>query len=163
VVGESTADALRARGTEADFIPDRASGAALGEALPDAAGARVLLVRASLAGADLPAALRARGALVDELTAYETVEGPASSAAALHASLSQPELAAIVFASGSAVRGFIKLGGRTDLPAITIGPRTTEIARGAGFTMVIEADEPNFRELAAAVSRAIPIEVRRDA
>jgi uroporphyrinogen III methyltransferase/synthase len=165
VVGDSTADALRARGAEADFVPEEANGASLGAALPDASGARVLLVRASLAGADLPAVLRSRGAFVDELTVYETVEGPAESLASLGSALSQPDLAAVVFASGSALRGFIKLGGRTDLPAVTIGPRTTAIAQEAGFAVVVEAASPNVRGLAAAVSRAIPIEVRghRDA
>lgn len=163
VVGESTADALRARGAEADFLPEEASGAALGATLPDPVGAHVLLVRASLGGADLPAALRARGALVEELTVYETVEGPADSAAALVSAVSLPDLAGVVFASGSAVRGYVKLGGRTDLPAVTIGPRTTAVAREAGFGIVVEAETPSVRDLAAAVVQAIPTEVRRDA
>jgi uroporphyrinogen-III synthase len=163
VVGTSTADALRARGVEADFVPEVANGAALGATLPDPDGARVLLVRASLGGADLPAALRARGALVEELTVYETVEGPAASAAGLLSAVSLPDLAAIVFASGSAVRGYIKLGGRTDRPAITIGPRTTAVARKFGFGVVVEAATPTVRDLAAAVVRAIPVEVREDA
>jgi uroporphyrinogen-III synthase len=163
VVGRATADALRARGAEADFVPVEASGAALGATLPEASGARVLLVRASLGGADLPAALRTRGSLVDELTVYETVEGPAASAAALVSAMSMRDLGAIVFASGSAVRGYIKLGGRTDVPAVAIGPRTSEMTREAGFTVVIQAATPSVRDLAAAVSRAIPIEIRRDA
>jgi uroporphyrinogen-III synthase len=77
--------------------------------------------------------------------------------------VSLPDLAAIVFASGSAVRGYTKLGGRTDLPAVTIGPRTTAVAREAGFSIVVEAATPNVRDLGAAVARASPIEVRRDA
>jgi uroporphyrinogen-III synthase len=163
VVGASTADALRARGVEADFVPEEANGTALGETLPGAEGARVLLVRASLGGADLPTALRARGAIVEELTAYETVEGPAAAAAGVMSAVSLPDLAAIVFASGSAVRGYVKLGGRTDLPAITIGPRTAAVARESGFGVVVEAATPNVRDLAAAVVRAIPVEVRKDA
>lgn len=163
VVGESTAGALRARGAEPDFVPREASGASLGAELPDASGARVLLVRASLGAADLPAVLRERGAFVQELMAYETVEAPAASAGALHSALSQPDLAAIIFASGSAVRGFIKLGGTTGLPAVTIGPRTTAVAREAGFRVAVEAVTPNVRELAAAVARAIPLDARRDA
>ena len=49
------------------------------------------------------------------------------------------------------------------LPAITIGRRTTDVAREAGFTVVAEAAEPGARQLADAVARAIPIEVGRDA
>ncbi len=162
-VGESTAKALRARGARADVVPAVANGASLGESLPDPAGARVLVVRASLAGADLPALLQKRGAIVEEITVYETVEGPDGSAEELHKALRPPGVAAVVFASGSAVRGFVKLGGQTDLPAITIGPRTTAVARDLGFTVVAEAVEPGVRQLAEAVVRAIPIEVGTDA
>ena len=162
-VGESTARALGAKGAEADFVPAVASGASLAEELPDPAGLSVLLVRASRADADLPAILRQRGATVEEITAYETIEGPDESAPDLHAALAQPGVAAVVFASGSAVRGFVALGGPTALPAITIGPRTTDVAREAGFTVVAEAAEPGARQLADAVARAIPIEVGRDA
>src|SRR5439155_9008377 len=135
-VGESTASALRAKGVSADIVPAEANGAALAKALPDPAGARVLLVRASLADPDLPAGLRGRGALVEEITAYETVEGPAESAEDLRQALQQADLAAVVFASGSAVRGFMKLGGPTNIPAVTIGPHTSAVARDSGFNRV---------------------------
>lgn len=162
-VGASTAKALRAKGIEAELVPAEASGAAIAEALPDAAGARVLLVRASLADQDLPLALRARGALVEEVTAYETVEGPEESREALGEAMSDPNLAGVVFASGSAVRGFVKLGGPATLPAITIGPRTSAVARAQGFTVAAEAKRPDVEQLADAVERAIAIEVGRDA
>jgi len=162
-VGESTAKALRAKGATADLVPAVAGGASLGEALPDAGGAHVLVVRASLADADLPARLRKRGAIVDEITVYETIEAPAGSAERLREALRLPGVAAVVFASGSAVRGFVKLGGPTDLPAVTIGPRTSAVARDMGLTVVAEAAEPRVRQLADAVAGAIPIEVGRDA
>ena len=155
-VGESTAAALRAKGVEVDLVPAEANSTALAEALPDPSGARILLVRASHADPDLPTRLRERGARVDEVTAYQTVEGPAESADDLHQALQQPDLAAVVFASGSAVRGFAKLGGSTALPAITIGPRTTAVARDAGFNVVAESPGPSVHQLAAAVTRAIP-------
>jgi uroporphyrinogen-III synthase len=155
-VGQSTAQALRARGVDADLVPAESNGAALAEALPDPRGTRVLLVRASLADPDLPAALRRRGAEVVEVTAYETVEAPDESYGALHRALSQPDVSAIVFASGSAVRGFVKLGGSTGLPAITIGPRTTAVAREKGFAVAAEAAAAHVRALGDAVERAIP-------
>jgi len=161
-VGQATAGALRARGVEPDLVPPESSGAALASALPDAAGRRVLLVRASAADPDLPDGLRRRGASVTEITAYETVEGPGDSAAPLRKALARPDIAAVVFASGSAVRGFIKLGGGNSLPAVTIGPRTTSAARAAGFTVVAEAASPEIEQLAAAVERAIPVEVGSD-
>jgi uroporphyrinogen-III synthase len=161
-VGQATAGALRAKGVEADFVPPESSGAVLASALPDPQGMRVLLVRASAADPDLLAGLRKRGAFVTEIAAYETVEGPSESAAPLRHALARQDLAAIVFASGSAVRGFIKLGGGNSLPAVTIGPRTTSAARAAGFTVVAEAASPNIDKLAAAVERAIPVEVGSD-
>ena len=155
-VGESTANALRARGVNVDLVPPESNGAGLAEALPDPSGARILVVRASLANPDLPAGLRRRGALVDELTTYETVEGPAESAQDLREALRQPDMAAVVFASGSAVRGFMKLGGAANLPAITIGPRTSAVARETGFNVVAEAAGTSIQQLAAAVTKAIP-------
>ncbi len=155
-VGEATARALRSRGAVVDLVPEEANGAALAKALPDPAGARVLLVRASLADPDLPAALRKRGAQVEEVVAYETIEGPAGSADELRRALERPDLAAVVFASGSAVRGFTRLGGGTNVPAVTIGPRTSAVARDAGFTVVAEAEGRSVQELAAAVTGAIP-------
>jgi uroporphyrinogen-III synthase len=162
-VGQATARALQARGIEVELVPAEANGLAIAAALPDPGGKRVLLVRGALAGGDLPDALRRRGVLVQEVTTYQTIEGPAASAAPLRAALAQRDLAAVVFASGSAVRGYLKLGGRSDLPAITIGPRTTAVARQAGFTVLAEADGQNAAELADATERAIPIEVKRDA
>lgn len=162
-VGESTANALHGRGVAPDLVPDEANGDALAEAIPDPMGARILLVRASLAEPGLPAGLRARGAEVEEVTAYETIEGPAESADLLHRALQEPDLGAVVFASGSAVRGFIKLGGPKQLPAITIGPRTSAAAKVAGFSVAAEAVGPSVRQLADAVERAIPVEVGKDA
>jgi uroporphyrinogen-III synthase len=162
-VGQSTAKALRRRGVEADLIPAESNGATLGEALPHPKGARVLLVRASLADPDLPATLRRRGAQVAEVTAYQTIEGPDESREELRRALSEPDLVAVVFASGSAVRGFVKLGGTTDLLAITIGPRTSAVARLTGFRVAAEAAVPDVHALADAIERAIPTKVGNDA
>ena len=162
-VGQATARALRARGVEPALVPDEANGLALANALPDVHGKQVLLVRASAAAADLPERLRERGAVVDELAAYITVEGPPSATEPLRAALADPDLAAIVFASGSAVRGYIALGGTTSLPAITIGPRTTVVARKLGFRIAAEAERQSAEALAAAVVGAIPVEERNSA
>src|SRR5207245_7159205 len=120
------------------LVPADPNGSALADALPDPGGTRVLLVRASLADPDLPAGLRKRGALVDEDTAYETVEGPAESAEQLRQALRQPDIAAVVLASGSAVRGFRTLGGPTSLPARTVGPRTAAAGRRGGLQLAAD-------------------------
>jgi len=163
VVGEKTAAALRARGIQPAHIPLRSNAAALAESLPDVKGKRIALVRASAGGSDLPDALRRRGATVEEITAYATIEGPLSSAGPLRAALADPALAAVVFASGSAVRGYIALGGTNQLPAVTIGPRTTARARELGFEVIAEAETQSAEELAAAVARAIPLKETKHA
>ena len=162
-VGPETARALRARGVEPAHVPGRADGADLGDTLPDVDGKRIALVRASAAGEDLPDRLRGRGATVEEVTAYRTVEGPPSSAELLRTALADPELGAVVFASGSAVRGFLGLGGSKRVPAITIGPRTTSSARGRGFVVIAQADAQSVSGLADAVVHALPVEIKKGA
>ena len=162
-VGEATARALRAAGVEPALVPDEANGLALANALPDVHSKRVLLVRAAAADSDLPKRLRERGAAVDDLAAYRTVEGPASSTESLKSALGDADLAAVVFASGSAVRGFLALGGSTAWPAVTIGPRTTKVARQLGFRVSAEAARQSAEGLVAAVLGAIPVEERNSA
>jgi len=123
----------------------------------------VALVRASAAGSELPEVLRSRGANVEEITAYATIEGPPTSAEHLTAALADPGLAVVVFASGSAVRGYIALGGTNDVPAVTIGPRTTASAREHGFQVIAEANDQRDEELASAVARAIPLKETKHA
>jgi uroporphyrinogen III methyltransferase/synthase len=126
-------------------------------------GKRIALVRASAAGTDLPDRLRERGAIVDEVTAYRTVEGPAASAEKLRVALIDQDLGAIVFASGSAVRGFVDLGGDARPPAITIGPHTTAEARENGFEVIAEAVTQSASGVVEAVVRALPLEVENNA
>jgi uroporphyrinogen-III synthase len=126
-------------------------------------GKRIALVRASAAGTDLPGRLRARGGIVDEVTAYRTVEGPAASAEKLRVALIDQDLGAIVFASGSAVRGFVDLGGDARPPAITIGPHTTAEARENGFEVIAEAVTQSASGVVEAVVRALPLEVENNA
>lgn len=162
-VGEATARALEARGVRADLVPRATNGSAIAAAIPEPDGRRALLARADAADEDLPRLLRERGADVIELTGYRTVEAPAGSAAALSQALTDVDLAAIVFASGSAVRGFLGLGGTPALPAVTIGPRTTAVARKLGFAVAGEATKQTTLGLADAVAGAIPLEVKRNA
>jgi uroporphyrinogen-III synthase len=162
-VGEATASALETRGVHADVVPRVSNAAGIAAAIPEPEGQRILLARADAAAEDLPRLLRERGAEVVELTVYRTVEAPAGSAAALAEAITDADLAAIVFASGSAVRGFLGLGGTPALPAITIGPRTTAVARELGFTIAGEAAKQTTLGLADAVVRAIPPEVKTNA
>jgi uroporphyrinogen-III synthase len=159
-VGPRTAAALSGRGVTVSAVPEvnrAANIAAAIAAVQPLPGLRVLLARADAAAPDLPLGLRAGGALVDELEVYRTVEGPESSRRALNTALADSDLAAVIFASGSAVRGLRRLAAADvrSLPAVTIGPATSEVARREGFQVAAEADRPSLEGLVVAVRVAL--------
>ena len=160
-VGAATAEALAARGAPASFVPSRTTGMGIGDELPFAPGERVLLARADAANGALPARLRARGAVVDEVAAYHTVEAPESARRPLQALFATGGVDAIVFASGSAIRGLIDLLGPVErraalgIPACCIGPTTAAAARQAGFVGVVEASTQSSAALADLVAGVV--------
>ena len=156
-VGPRTAAVLREGGIEPSFVPDEGTGLALANGLGDVAGVRVLLARALDAATDLPDALRSRDAIVEDVIAYETEEGPEASREPLGIELFQG-LAAAVFTSGSTVRGFARLAGEPAVVlkgaiAVAIGPATAEVARAAGLDPWI-ADGRTPEAIATALEEA---------
>ena len=155
-VGAATSAAVARGGGVATFTPNVARAAALADELPITPGAQVLLIRGQLADARLAGRLRGRGAVVHEVLAYRTIEGPVSSATALRDAV-RSGLAGLVFTSGSTVRGLLALleaadrPAILDLPAFCIGPSTASVARGAGFARVHEAPSPDTAALANVV------------
>lgn len=167
-IGVATRRVLEDAGFEVDLQPSRASGTAIAEELPVGPGSRVLLLRADLADGDLPMALRARGAEVDDVIAYRTVEAPVTSRAPLREAMEAGPLEAVVFTSGSTVRGLLALASAdvldvTSIPAICIGPETAAAARRAGFHVLAEAPMRDAVTLAATTVAALaaqPQEIR---
>jgi uroporphyrinogen-III synthase len=163
-VGPATARALAAHGAVVAVQPPDATGASLAQALQgvgELAGCRVLLPRASAATAELPGVLRASGAEVHEVVAYRTVEAPVSSRGLLAAALSDPGLAAVVVASGSAVRGLLRLAAAPGLPVgsvamvrglpfVSMGPATSREVRRLDLRLAAQAATPTVEALAAA-------------
>ncbi|MGI8998771.1 MAG: uroporphyrinogen-III synthase [Candidatus Limnocylindria bacterium] len=145
-VGPATADTLAEAGMRVDHVPDEYLTVAIADGLGDLTGRRVVLARADAATPDLRDALVAHGALVEEVVAYRTIEGPASSRDSLHAALQQ-ELDGIAFTSGSTVRGLTRLASALDrgrarrVPAFCIGPVTAGEARKSGFHIAAIAPE----------------------
>lgn len=159
-IGRATADALGAGGIEVAFVPVRASSEAMGLDLPLVPGERVLVVRGNLAGSRLAAMLRSRGAVVDDVVAYRTVEAPEASRLMLREALTEGPIGAILLASGSAARGLLALA-RLErievraIPAICIGPETARVARDAGLNVVAVAPTPDLQLLAETVAAAL--------
>jgi uroporphyrinogen-III synthase len=140
-VGPVTADAVRALGVEPAFVAARAS-EDIARGLGPLAGTRVLLPQADIADPRLADELRERGATVDAVVAYRTIQVEPASWGVLPMRLAD----AIVLASGSAARGlaaiaasFEGLGASTVL--VCIGPRTAAVAREVGLPVGLVADE----------------------
>jgi uroporphyrinogen-III synthase len=158
-VGPVTARELARLGVSAEAVPERARGVEVAGAMARVhplAGRRVLLARASAASGDLPAVLKDAGALVEELAVYQTVEGPESSRRPLNLALAEDTLRTVVFASGSAVRGLLKLAERDPrrLLAVTIGPATTAVASEHGFRVAAESERASVEGLLEVIGSA---------
>jgi len=161
-VGPVTAAALTAEGVPVAAVPRPYLTTAIAAVLGEVAGRRVLLPRADAASPDLSALLRARGAVVDEVVAYHTLEGPEESRAPL-ARLLAAGVDAVIFTSGSTVRGFARL---VDDPAARlagvsiacIGPVTARAVEDLGLTPAVVAAEHTAEGLLAALRR---VELRK--
>jgi hydroxymethylbilane synthase len=168
-VGATTAKALHERGVRVDAVPASARGDAIPGAmakLGSLRGSRVLLARADAADKALPQKLIKMGARVDDVVAYRTMTAPDASRRALADALADGDVEAILFASGSAIRGTVELAGKDAdraraLCAITIGPKTSSVARELGFNLAAEAESQDGTGLRAALRRAFDEEVER--
>jgi uroporphyrinogen III methyltransferase/synthase len=136
-VGPGTAEALRAHGIEPELVPKTSTQEGLLAEFPRPPG-RVLVA----------AARGARRTLIDGLGAdfvplYDT---------ALVRPAAVPQGDVVLLASGSAARSFAALG--TGVPAATIGPQTTRIAKSLGLRVVAEAPTHDLDGLVEAVRLA---------
>jgi uroporphyrinogen III methyltransferase/synthase len=164
VIGPATAAALRERGIVPDAMPSEHRGEALADAVTEAhpnelSGARVLLVRATVARDALPNLLRERGAHVDVVPAYLTTGAAPEVSAKLAETLKAGELDAVTFTSSSTVEHTVAaLGERaTELLArstvASIGPITTDTARRLGVRVDVTASKYTTAGLVAALEQ----------
>lgn len=160
-IGPATADALRERGIMPDFIPDRyvAEGVVEGLLAREAGnltGMRMLLPRAAKAREVLPEELGRAGALLDVISAYETVPAASRKDEVLDR-LNEGTLDCVTFGSSSTVENFLEL-----IPAATlkehsatrlaaIGPVTAETLRKNGLEPHIQPEEYTIPALVEAV------------
>ncbi len=140
-IGSATSSTLEHEGVEVAFRPSRSTGRSMAAELPLQAGDRVLVVSGDLADGELVDGLRARGAGVDDVVAYRTHEAPPTSRHLLREAIAEGPIHAVVFTSGSTVRGLVALAESDHLdvasiPAVCIGPETARVAASAGFRVI---------------------------
>ncbi|MEX0868551.1 MAG: uroporphyrinogen-III synthase [Nitriliruptoraceae bacterium] len=153
-VGPGTAASLEATaGFAPDVIPDVATTAALGAAVPAGTG-RALLPRADIANPVLSARLREKGYDPDEVTAYRT-RAPEALSAETSDALRAGAIDFVVLASSSTARHFASLApDGWQAQVVSIGPVTTATCREHGFEVAAEASPHDLDGLVAAVVAA---------
>jgi uroporphyrinogen-III synthase len=160
-VGPATAKEVHAAGLAVTLMPESAVAESLAAALAEKTrGKRVLLARAAVARDVIPDALRATGAVVDVVDAYCNVL-PAAAPELLGAALEQ-HIVAATFTSSSSVTHLAQAAQIAGIafpfvgvPAISIGPITTDTLREVGWPPAAEADPHDVSGLIAAVVDAL--------
>jgi uroporphyrinogen-III synthase len=157
-VGESTAEALRMAGLPVSFVPKNYVAESLIEDLPgNWSGKRVLLARAAQARDVIPDALRSAGATVDVVDAYRNVL-PADAPERLRRALAE-KIDAATFTSSSSVTHLAQAAEQAGIPfpfpqvpAISIGPITSQTLREHNWSPSAEANPHDIPGLIAAVA-----------
>jgi len=155
-VGSGTARAVAARGAHVDFVPSEFLGEQLGREIGEVRGRRVLFPKAARAREALVVELTQRGAIVDEVTVYETL--PAVPDHAAKAELERG-IDAVTFTSVSTVENcFALLGTRARYllegsVVACIGPVTSEAARAAGLPVHVEPVSHTVHDLVEALEQ----------
>ncbi len=148
-IGPATKKALLQHGLKVKMVPEEYVAESVVKGLRDQVkGKRVLLVRAKVARDVIPGDLRAAGAQVDVVEAYETVVPKKSRArlrALMKAKSRRPHL--VTFTSSSTARNFAELLGEAAARSMegvqfaSIGPVTSATLRELGMPVAIEASE----------------------
>ncbi|MGK2965166.1 MAG: uroporphyrinogen-III C-methyltransferase [Tepidiformaceae bacterium] len=150
-IGEATAERMLSVGLRADFIPTRATSAALAEELPLLEGMTVLYPASELADGRLPEALMARGASVRQVPAYTNTPRPLDDERLRELA----EANVITFTSASTARylsSALKDAGLPDAASlVSIGPETSAEVRLRFGRVDAEADTPSLDALVRAV------------
>jgi len=157
-IGEATAEAARKQGLPVTLIPGAYVAEAMVEALAKhAAGQKFLLARAEVARDVILDALRTVGAKVDVVDAYRNVL-PECAPALLREALQQP-IDAATFTSSSSVTHLAEAAQKAGVafpfagvPAVSIGPITSQALRAAGWEPSVEANPHDVPGLVAAVA-----------
>ena len=148
-VGPVTRAALQRNGLPADAVPTEYVTDAIAGLLGDIRGRRILLPRSRISRQSLPDALRARGAEVLQVDAYDAVPAASTPSPAPGSRFDY-----VVFTSASSAENLASLMPEGDFsrllertPAAAIGPVTAEAARMLGFRIAVVAQDHTIEGL----------------
>jgi len=159
VIGPKTQEAVRAKGINADLMPDTYWTEGLAGELKEYSigGKRILIPRPNIASDDLSKSLQALGAVVDEVESYVTRK-PEYAPNNLKEIFQVKGINLITFTSPSTVANFVEICRDNDIydqisgiAVACIGPVTAERATEEGFEVAIVPDEYTIDSLAEAI------------
>jgi len=156
-VGSATAEEARKIGLRVDFIPPTYTAESLSEGMSaQVTGERILIVRAVLARDILPDGLRAAGGKVDIVDAYSN-QMPETAPEQLRLAL-DGGVDAATFTSSSSATHLAEAARAAGIawpfagvPAVSIGPITSQTLRDMGWEPAVEANPHDISGLVAAV------------
>ena len=162
-VGPATANKLKELHLQVDLMPDEALAVEIAGAFTEfesVENLKICLLRAEVANRELPEALEALGAIVDDVACYQTVPETEDATGAA-ASLLERGADWVAFTSASTVENF---HARFDLPALlnrfpqlmaaTIGPETSKALGALGLKPALEAKQHTIDGLVEALVAA---------
>lgn len=164
-VGPATAAKLKAMHLKIDLMPDEYTAEGVARAFQDTdqfsvENENIALLRAQVANPDLPKALEAIGAIVDDVPVYKTVPETEDRDGAV-ASLQEDGADWIMFTSSSTVENFnLRFGlasamKKYGLSTASIGPETTKALKKLGVNPDLEANPHTVLDLVEALCQRV--------
>ena len=160
-IGPKTAQAIERKGINPDLVPDeyRAEAIVTGMKKEEVKGARILLPRATKARDVLPIELVNRGAIVDEVPAYQTIK-PVQDTGRVREMLEQGAIHMVTFTSSSTVNNFMEMFQAEkdqiqrwldNVAVACIGPITAHTAEENGLSISLIPPEYTIESLTSAI------------
>ena len=160
-IGPKTAHAIEQKGIKPDLVPGeyRAEAIVTGMKEEEVKGSRILLPRATKARDVLPIELVNRGAIVDEVPAYQTIK-PGQNTGRVREMLEQRAIDMVTFTSSSTVNNFMEMfkaerdqlqKWMENVAVACIGPITAQTAEEKGLSVSLIPSEYTIEALTNAI------------
>jgi len=160
-VGPKTVEVLNDISIQPDFVPTHSRGSAIAAEMENVSGKKILLPRAKIATADLPNGLREKGAVVDDISLYDTLKVTSKDHKTIEADLLKGKIDLVTFTSSSTVTNFLEMFPAhkpetllADVQVAVIGPETQKTAIEHGIQVDVVAKKATIESLVEAIIAA---------